>query len=160
MESRFEPQLKCSKTSLRHSHMSETWDVFTLCVNISISLSTEYLHRLYVICSWDKSSWCDLQIRKKILRQQLFFGNTLCLFVAFRRSEIAIYKINFTVRRHKKKSYGHRPFSICAPKLWNDLPLHLRNCSSFNVFKSNLKTFLLKYKFCLWCVFNLFSNNF
>ena len=108
--------------------------LFTLCVNISISLSTEYLHRLYVICSWDKSSWCDLQIRKKILKQQLLFGNTLCLFVAFRRSAIAIYRINFTVRRHKTKSYGDRPFSICAPKLWNDLPLHLRNCASFKCF--------------------------
>ena len=58
--------------------------LFTLCVNTSISLSTEYLHRLYVICSWDKSSWCDLQIRKKILKQQLLFSNTLCLFIAFR----------------------------------------------------------------------------
>ena len=89
MESRFELQLECSKTSSRHSHMSETWDVkifFTLCVNTSISLSTEYLQRLYVICSWDKSSWCDLQIRKKILKQQLLFSNTLCLFIASRRS--------------------------------------------------------------------------
>ena len=47
------------------------------------------------------------------------------------------------------KSYGDRAFSTCAPKLWNDLPLHLRTCASFNVFKSNLKTFLFKYKFCL-----------
>ena len=47
------------------------------------------------------------------------------------------------------KSYGDRAFSICTPKLWNDLPLHLRNCVSFNVFKSNLKTFLFKYKFSL-----------
>ena len=49
----------------------------------------------------------------------------------------------------KTKSYGDRAFSICAPKLWNDLPLHLRNCASFNAFKSNLKTFLFKYTFCL-----------
>ena len=47
------------------------------------------------------------------------------------------------------KSFGDRAFCICAPKLRNDLPLHLRNCASFNVFKSNLKTFLFKYKFCL-----------
>ena len=38
-------------------------------------------------------------------------------------------------------SYGDTAFSICAPKLWNDLPLHLRNCAPL-VFKSNLKTFL------------------
>ena len=47
----------------------------------------------------------------------------------------------------KTKSYGDSAFSICAPKLWNDLPLHLRNCASFNVFKSNLKTFLFKYTY-------------
>ena len=51
----------------------------------------------------------------------------------------------------KTKSYGDRAFSVCAPKLWNDLPLQLRNSASFNIFKSNLKTFLFKYVFCLWC---------
>ena len=62
--------------------------LFTLRVNTLISsLSTEYLHRLYVIYSWIRSSWCDLQItKKKILKQQLLFSNTLCLFIAFRRS--------------------------------------------------------------------------
>ena len=54
--------------------------LFTLCVNTSISLSTEYLHRLYVICPWDKSSWCDLQIRKK------YWSNGFCLVIHFASS--------------------------------------------------------------------------
>lgn len=41
------------------------------------------------------------------------------------------------------------PFS--KTKSYADLPLHLRNCASFNVFKSNLKTFLS---------IRLFSSNF
>ena len=45
----------------------------------------------------------------------------------------------------KSYRYGDRAFSICAAQLWNDLLLHLRNCASFNVFKSNLETFLFKY---------------
>ena len=36
----------------------------------------------------------------------------------------------------KTISCGDRAFSICAPKLWNGLPLHLRNFASFNVFKT------------------------
>ena len=41
-------------------------------------------------------------------------------------------------------TYGDRAFSIAAPKLWNSLPLYLRNCSSLPVFKSELKTYLFK----------------
>ena len=48
-----------------------------------------------------------------------------------------------------KISYGDRAFSVGTPKLWNNLPLQLRNSGSFNIFKSNLKTFLFKYVFCL-----------
>ena len=49
----------------------------------------------------------------------------------------------------KTKSYGDRAFSVCAPTLWNDLPLQLTSSASFNILKSNLKTFLFKYAFCL-----------
>ena len=41
-------------------------------------------------------------------------------------------------------TYGDRAFSIAAPRLWNNLPLCLRNCSSLAVFKSELKTYLFE----------------
>lgn len=41
-------------------------------------------------------------------------------------------------------NYGDRAFSICAPKLWNSLPCHLRNANSIFSFKSQLKTFLFQ----------------
>ena len=38
--------------------------------------------------------------------------------------------------------YGDRAFSICAPKLWNSLPINIRASQSLEVFKSRLKTYL------------------
>ena len=36
---------------------------------------------------------------------------------------------------------GDRAFIAAAPKLWNTLPLTLRNIDNFNLFKNKLKTF-------------------
>ena len=45
------------------------------------------------------------------------------------------------------KTIGDRSFSVSASKLWNELPPNLRLISSFNSFKSNLKTYLFKQAF-------------
>lgn len=42
------------------------------------------------------------------------------------------------------KRYGERAFSRCGPKLWNALPLSIRQCKSTSAFKSALKTHLFK----------------
>ena len=39
---------------------------------------------------------------------------------------------------------GDRSFYMAAPKLWNDLPLFIRNISSVNAFKKALKTHLFQ----------------
>ena len=51
------------------------------------------------------------------------------------------------VPRTKQITYGNRGFYHSAPSLWNSLPLEIRNSSSLNVFKSNLKTYLFKQYF-------------
>lgn len=43
-----------------------------------------------------------------------------------------------------KKGYGDRAFSRCAPKLWNALPLHVRQSNTTAAFKSALKTHLFR----------------
>ncbi|XP_032375874.1 uncharacterized protein LOC116692015 [Etheostoma spectabile] len=40
----------------------------------------------------------------------------------------------------KRKLRGDRAFSVCAPKLWNALPLTIRQASSIPIFKTLLKT--------------------
>ena len=47
-------------------------------------------------------------------------------------------------KRARLKTYGERSFSIAAPKLWNKLPLDVRQSGSVDLFKSKLKTFLFK----------------
>jgi hypothetical protein len=44
----------------------------------------------------------------------------------------------------RMKGYGDRGYQNCAPKLWNDLPHHIRCNSSLDDFKSNIKTHLFK----------------
>ena len=45
------------------------------------------------------------------------------------------------------KTYGWRAFNICAPFLWNKLPLEIRKSKSLDIFKRNLKTHLFKKRF-------------
>lgn len=40
----------------------------------------------------------------------------------------------------RTKSWGERAFSVAGPRLWNDLPLHLRSVESVDKFKAELKT--------------------
>ena len=54
------------------------------------------------------------------------------------------------VPRVRLKTAGQRSFHYAAPHLWNHLPNALRRCSSFNMFKSSLKTHLFLY--CLFLI--------
>ncbi len=44
------------------------------------------------------------------------------------------------VPRSKRKLRGDRAFSVAAPRLWNELPIHIRQASSLSIFKTRLKT--------------------
>ena len=46
-----------------------------------------------------------------------------------------------------KKTLGDREFENVAPKVWNRLPLEIRQCQSLNTFKVLLKTHLSKLAF-------------
>ena len=50
----------------------------------------------------------------------------------------------------KMHSYGDRPFAVCAPRLWNSLPLPIRRSSSVDILKNVWKTYLFK-KFVSEC---------
>ena len=47
-----------------------------------------------------------------------------------------------TIPRHTLQTAGARAFSVAAPKIWNSLPICLKQTSSLSAFKSNLKTHL------------------
>ena len=46
-----------------------------------------------------------------------------------------------------KVTLGDRAFKSSAPKLWNSLPLSIRNIQSLNKFKAQIKTYLFKLAF-------------
>ena len=48
------------------------------------------------------------------------------------------------VEKKSNLRFGDRAFSVCAPKLWNRLPVSLRSCPDINAFKRQLKTSLFK----------------
>ena len=47
-----------------------------------------------------------------------------------------------------KKTLGDRAFAIAAPKLWNSLPIELRQIESISLFKRQLKTHLFRLAYC------------
>ena len=63
------------------------------------------------------------------------------------RSLLSLDKKLLVEPKSRLKSYGDRSFSICAPRLWNKLPMSLRECEKVDTFKSNLKTYSFKQAF-------------
>ena len=52
-------------------------------------------------------------------------------------------------RTFNNKTYGGRAFTICAPKLWNDLPQDIRQSTSLEIFKKRLKHHMFMRAFCV-----------
>ena len=48
------------------------------------------------------------------------------------------------VPKTKTKLYGDRSFAASAPKLWNALPVEIKNPESLDIFKSKVKTHLFR----------------
>ena len=44
--------------------------------------------------------------------------------------------------KSRLKTFGDRAFAVHAPRLWNILPEHIKNCESLESFKSALKHYL------------------
>ena len=46
------------------------------------------------------------------------------------------------------KTFGDRAFSVYAPRLWNAMPIHVKQAPSLALFKKMLKEHLFKYYYC------------
>ena len=42
----------------------------------------------------------------------------------------------------------HGAFSCAAPRLWNELPISIKNCPSTSTFKQSVKTYLFNRAYC------------
>ena len=72
------------------------------------------------------------------------------------RSTDEVVLVDLSVRT--KKTLGDRAFSTAAPKVWNNLPWHIRNEKNFDTFKKLLKNcyFKIAYNLVTWTYFNIF----
>ena len=63
----------------------------------------------------------------------------------FRESSRSLRSVSNELLRQPRtitKTYGDKAFSVCAPRLWNILPLDIRKSSSVYAFKKSVKTYL------------------
>ena len=51
---------------------------------------------------------------------------------------------NQLLQPKSRSKHGDRAFSVCAPRLWNDLPVEIKKAGTVDTFKSLLKTHLFK----------------
>ena len=72
-----------------------------------------------------------------------YLSDLLHLYSPFRslRSSADTRLLKIPLCECKKK--GDRAFSYFGPSVWNSLPLHIRNATTIDCFKSALKTYLL-----------------
>ena len=72
-----------------------------------------------------------------------YLSDMLCYRSYSRSLRPASQKL-LVVHRTNMKTYGDRAFSIAGPKLWNQLPLSIRELGSIDSFKKLLKTYLFR----------------
>ena len=51
------------------------------------------------------------------------------------------------IKKSRLVTFGDRSFEVAAPRLWNALPIDLRECDSVDIFKKHLKTHLFQMAF-------------
>ena len=59
------------------------------------------------------------------------------------RSLRSANKMLLVIPRSNLVNRGDRAFSVAAPKLWNQLPLRIKQAPSLSIFKTRLKTLFL-----------------
>ena len=52
--------------------------------------------------------------------------------------------------KRRLEYFGKRSFAAAAPVLWNDLPLHIKQSPSVDIFKSRIKTRLFQLAYFIW----------
>lgn len=62
---------------------------------------------------------------------------------SLRSSAIQLLSVPYS----RLKTKGDRAFSVAAPRLWNNLPSHIKSCPTIDHFKSHLKTHLFSLAF-------------
>ena len=71
-----------------------------------------------------------------------FQDSKYCLDKVWSKKNPQINKLATTYQHRLRSGIGHIPNTQCGPRLWNRLPLKIREAPSVSVFKCQLKTYL------------------
>ncbi len=90
---------------------------------------------------------CRIDFKVLLLTYKALHGKApqyLCQMLTFReaRTSRSSNQLLLNVPRTKCVTFGDRPFSVYAPKLWNSVPYSIRSCNKLEDFKSKVKTYL------------------
>ncbi len=92
---------------------------------------------------------CRIDFKVLLLTHKALHGKApvyiseLLVFRQGRKSRSTELNLLF-VPKTKCVTFGDRAFSVYAPRLWNTLPLSIRNIDSIDGFKSQVKTYLFR----------------
>ena len=75
------------------------------------------------------------------------YMSNLLQFYTPGRSLRSVNKEQLVIPNSRLKTFGDNSFQVCAPRLWNQLPIHIRTASSLELFKKLLKTYLFNNHF-------------
>ena len=67
------------------------------------------------------------------------------------------YKLNLDIPKWNQKSLGYKSLKVLGPKIWNNLPYHVKSSDNLNTFKKFLKNWDGNFCKCTLCN-NLFSK--
>ena len=85
-------------------------------------------------------TYYKLNFLKNLLLLISILSLSSCSKDLFDEKSLDFFDENFA-NKTRLSTYGDRAFCTAAPKLWNKLPLELKNSLLYNDFKSALKTF-------------------
>ena len=49
------------------------------------------------------------------------------------------YKLNLDIYKWNQKTYGYKSLKVLGPKIWNNLPHHVKSTENFDTFKNFFK---------------------
>ena len=109
------------------------------------------LHDLHWLPSSQRINYKVLLLTYKALHGEgpIYLRDLLCWHVP-RRSLRSGNELLLQIPKTRLKTFGDRAFQAAAPRLWNSLPIHIRQSKSTNIFKGLLKTHLFKAAYD-WC---------
>ena len=51
------------------------------------------------------------------------------------------YQLNLDIPKWNQKTFGYKSLKVLGPKIWNNLPYHVKSSENLDIFKKSVKKF-------------------